>query len=115
MMARTAAYGTWRSPITPELMTAKQVGLGSPCLDGGAAYWTESRPMEGGRATLLRRDAAGRVTAAADPDGTYTLTYDAAGLRRLLIEGGFRDADIRVVAHRLAFGVEGLVGVARAG
>ncbi len=41
-------------------------------------------------------------------------TYDAAGLRRLLIDGGFGDADIRIVGHRLPFGVDGLIAVARA-
>ena len=34
-MPKTAPYGTWRSPITPGLITAKQVGLASPWLDGG--------------------------------------------------------------------------------
>src|SRR5690349_4793910 len=58
-MPRTAPYGTWRSPITPGLITAKQVGLAGPWLDGGAAYWAESRPLEGGRVTLLRRAADG--------------------------------------------------------
>jgi dipeptidyl aminopeptidase/acylaminoacyl peptidase len=54
---RTAPYGTWRSPITPRLITAEQVGLASPWLDGGSAWWTESRPLEGGRVTLMRRRA----------------------------------------------------------
>ena len=58
-MPKTAPYGTWRSPITPGLITAKQVGLASPWLDGGNAYWAESRPLEGGRVTLLRRAADG--------------------------------------------------------
>src|SRR4051794_37729805 len=58
-MPKTAPYGTWRSPITPGLITAKQVGLASPWLDGGVAYWGESRPLEGGRVALLRRAGDG--------------------------------------------------------
>jgi SAM-dependent methyltransferase len=45
---------------------------------------------------------------------THT-TYDAAGLARLLAAGGFRPESIAVAAHRLPFGVNGLIGVARAG
>jgi dipeptidyl aminopeptidase/acylaminoacyl peptidase len=54
-MPTTAPYGSWRSPITAGLITGKQVGLASPWLDGGTVYWAESRPLEGGRVTLLRR------------------------------------------------------------
>jgi dipeptidyl aminopeptidase/acylaminoacyl peptidase len=59
---RIAPYGTWRSPVTPALITGTQVGLAGPWLDGGGvAYWTESRPLEGGRVTLVRRQPDGRV------------------------------------------------------
>ncbi|MFG1203401.1 class I SAM-dependent methyltransferase [Xanthobacter aminoxidans] len=83
--------------------------------DAGGAAASEIRRVlkPGGRAVLYVTD---RSTMARWPfagEDTHR-TYDAAGLRRLLIEGGFRDADIRVVAHRLPFGVEGLVAVARA-
>jgi dipeptidyl aminopeptidase/acylaminoacyl peptidase len=64
MPTTTAApYGSWRSPITAALITGKQVGLSSPWLDGDdAAYWCESRPLEAGRVTLLRRSLTdGRV------------------------------------------------------
>ena len=47
-MSAVAGYGTWRSPITAEAITAGQVGLGQPRLDGGSAYWLEARPQEGG-------------------------------------------------------------------
>ena len=60
-MPIVAPYGSWPSPITASLITGTQVGLASPWLDGDALYWTESRPLEGGRATLLRRAAGGTV------------------------------------------------------
>jgi dipeptidyl aminopeptidase/acylaminoacyl peptidase len=50
-----ADYGTWRSPITAERVTAGQAGLAEPSLDRGIAYWLESRPEEGGRTVLVRR------------------------------------------------------------
>ena len=58
-MSTIAGYGTWRSPITAEAITAGQVGLAEPRLDGGSAYWLEARPQEAGRTVLVRRTAAG--------------------------------------------------------
>jgi dipeptidyl aminopeptidase/acylaminoacyl peptidase len=54
-MTQTAGYGTWRSPITAEVVTAAQIGLGQPLLDRDMAYWLEARPTEGGRSVLVRR------------------------------------------------------------
>ncbi|MGF1562800.1 MAG: S9 family peptidase [Geminicoccaceae bacterium] len=51
-MAETAAYGHWASPITPETLTVKQVGLAAPRLDRGTVLWLESRPEEQGRQTV---------------------------------------------------------------
>lgn len=53
-MPITAPYGTWRSPVTPELMTGRTVGLGGLAVAGGALLWLESRPGEAGRSTLIR-------------------------------------------------------------
>jgi dipeptidyl aminopeptidase/acylaminoacyl peptidase len=55
----TAPYGTWPSIVTPELVTSATVGLGSPQLDGDTLYWLESRPDEGGRIGLWRRNGEG--------------------------------------------------------
>ncbi|HET8970088.1 MAG TPA: prolyl oligopeptidase family serine peptidase, partial [Candidatus Nanopelagicales bacterium] len=55
----TAAYGTWPSIITPELVTVGTVGLGSPALDGDTLYWLEARPDEGGRVGLWRQPIGG--------------------------------------------------------
>jgi dipeptidyl aminopeptidase/acylaminoacyl peptidase len=60
-MTTIAPYGTWRSPITAELVTAAHVGLGQPALDRGVVYWTEARPQEGGRVALVRQDPKGRA------------------------------------------------------
>jgi dipeptidyl aminopeptidase/acylaminoacyl peptidase len=57
-MSAIAGYGTWRSPITAEAITAGQVGLAEPRLEGGSAYWLEARPQEAGRTVLVRRTPA---------------------------------------------------------
>ena len=56
---RVAAYGSWSSPITSDMIVASSIGLGEIMLDGADVYWLESRPQEGGRSVLVRRAADG--------------------------------------------------------
>src|SRR5688500_9487166 len=56
----TAPYGSWRSPITADLIVSSTVGVGMPQLAGDTTYWIESRPTEAGRNVIVRRS----------PDGT---------------------------------------------
>lgn len=58
-MKRIAAYGTWPSPITAELIVAGSIGLGGVAWDDGNIYWTEGRASEGGRSVLVRRAKGG--------------------------------------------------------
>ncbi|MGY1635946.1 prolyl oligopeptidase family serine peptidase [Geodermatophilus sp. SYSU D00742] len=55
-------YGSWPTPITSELVVRAAARLGEVAVDGDAVWWSESRPGEGGRSALVRRDAAGRTT-----------------------------------------------------
>jgi dipeptidyl aminopeptidase/acylaminoacyl peptidase len=50
-----APYGSWRSPITAELVASGAVRLGQIALDGDDVYWLELRPTEAGRAVLVQR------------------------------------------------------------
>jgi dienelactone hydrolase len=52
-------YGSWKSPITSELIVSGSVGLSQPLIDGDEVYWVEMRPTESGRAVIVRRDASG--------------------------------------------------------
>jgi dipeptidyl aminopeptidase/acylaminoacyl peptidase len=63
-MARqnVARFGSWKSPITAELVGGAEVGLEQVMLDGPDIYWIERRPQEGGRKVIVRRSADGRVT-----------------------------------------------------
>ena len=56
---QVAAYGSWSSPITSDLIVASSIGLGDILLDGSDVYWLEARPQEGGRSVLVRRAADG--------------------------------------------------------
>src|SRR2546421_7728001 len=57
-----APYGSWTSPITADLIASATIGLGQIALDGEDIYWSELRPMEGGRVVVVRRSADGRTT-----------------------------------------------------
>jgi hypothetical protein len=53
-VTRVAPYGTWRSPISAERVSAGGVALSQPLLEDGSVYWREGRPAEGGRSVLMR-------------------------------------------------------------
>ncbi|HEX6989250.1 MAG TPA: S9 family peptidase, partial [Bacillota bacterium] len=56
---RRAPYGTWRSPISADLVVAGARRLGQVAVDGDAVYWLEGRPEEQGRVTIVRRAGGG--------------------------------------------------------
>lgn len=57
--AQIASYGSWKSPITADLIVAGTIGLGQIALDGNDVYWLEGRPSEAGRSVIVRRTADG--------------------------------------------------------
>ena len=60
-MTTIAPYGTWKSPITTDLIVQDSVSLGSMQLDGDDLYWVEMRPQEGARNVIVRRTPDGAV------------------------------------------------------
>jgi dipeptidyl aminopeptidase/acylaminoacyl peptidase len=57
----TASYGSWRSPITAELIVKGSIGLGQIEVEGDHLYWTEGRPAEGGRSAIVHRHPSGVI------------------------------------------------------
>ncbi|WP_078085818.1 S9 family peptidase [Microbulbifer mangrovi] len=51
-----APYGSWRSAISADLLTAGNVRLSEARLFENRAYWLESRPAEKGRSVLVEFD-----------------------------------------------------------
>ncbi len=52
-------FGSWKSPITSELIVSETLKLGEIVLDGEHIYWTESRPTESGRNVIVRWSSEG--------------------------------------------------------
>jgi dipeptidyl aminopeptidase/acylaminoacyl peptidase len=62
-LPKTAPFGAWASPITPELLVDGRVQMRNQMIrwDGDDLYWSELRPGEGGRIAVCRRAAGGAV------------------------------------------------------
>jgi dipeptidyl aminopeptidase/acylaminoacyl peptidase len=54
-------YGSWKSPISADLVAGAEIGLEQVRLDGDDIYWIERRPQEGGRKVIVRRSPDGKI------------------------------------------------------
>ena len=61
-MNTVSPYGSWKSPITSDLIVSGTVGLGQIAIDGDDIYWVEGRPSEAGRSVIVRRTPDGKIT-----------------------------------------------------
>ena len=63
-----APFGSWRSPITTQMLVAGAVRFGDVTTDGDTVYWVEGRPEEQGRYVIVpahsRRQDRGRAAEA---------------------------------------------------
>jgi dipeptidyl aminopeptidase/acylaminoacyl peptidase len=62
MPKHVAPYGTWKSPITAELLASTYVGLDELRIDGDDVYWNELRPADKGRNVIVQRKLDGTLT-----------------------------------------------------
>ncbi|MBO0751395.1 MAG: S9 family peptidase, partial [Bradyrhizobiaceae bacterium] len=59
---KTAPYGSWKSPITSDLIVAQSTMLSEVRIDGDDVYWLEGRPQERGRGVIVRGSPDGVAT-----------------------------------------------------
>ena len=79
-MRTTAPYGSWKSPITTDLIVSGSIGLGQVALDGEDIYWVEMRPSEGGRMVLVKHDPEGEtVDVTPEPYSVRTRVHEYGG------------------------------------
>jgi hypothetical protein len=64
---KIAPYGSWRSPITSDLIVSQSIGLSEARFDGDAVYWLEARPQEQGRNVVVRLGADGKTSDVVPP------------------------------------------------
>ncbi|HYY23631.1 MAG TPA: hypothetical protein VE780_17290, partial [Thermoleophilaceae bacterium] len=70
----TAPFGSWRSPISAEVVARAGTRLAEPLVGtDGSAWWLEGRPAEGGRTVLVRQPEGGEPEDVT-PEGFYVRT-----------------------------------------
>jgi dipeptidyl aminopeptidase/acylaminoacyl peptidase len=67
-MTKHAAFGSWPSAIPAELLVTGAALPSDVHAEGGTLWWSQSRPDQGGRQQVVRRDPDGTVVDAL-PDG----------------------------------------------
>lgn len=68
LVVEISEFGSWRTPVTAELVVAAGIRVSGVVADGSDVVWSERRPAEGGRTQLVRRGADGARTELL-PDG----------------------------------------------
>jgi dipeptidyl aminopeptidase/acylaminoacyl peptidase len=78
---KTAPYGSWKSPITSDLIVSQSVGLSEARFDGDVVYWLEARPQEQGRNVVVRAGEAGAdaIDLAPKPFNVRTRVHEYGG------------------------------------
>ena len=62
MSPQQAPYGSWKSPITSDLIVSDAISIGQIVLDGDDIYWIEQRASEGGRNVIVHRTPDGNTS-----------------------------------------------------
>lgn len=87
-MPLTAAYGSWKSPITSDSIVSESVRLGGVSISGGDIYWLEGRPQEKGRYVLVRERSDGvREDLTPAPYNVRTRAHEYGGGAYLVADG----------------------------
>lgn len=87
-MVATAPYGTWPSPISPQLVYAEARSLGEVRIDGTAVHWLELRPDEGGRQVVVRLAEDGTTVDVTPPGSNVrTRVHEYGGGPYLVADG----------------------------
>jgi dipeptidyl aminopeptidase/acylaminoacyl peptidase len=68
----TSPYGSWKSPITSDLVVADTFRLEQVALDGDAIYWSETQPQKQGR-TFIYRIREDREPERLTPDDAFSV------------------------------------------
>ncbi len=76
---KVAPFGSWKSPVTSDLIVAGTISLGDIAVEGPDVYWIESRPSEKGRSVIVRRTPDGNVQDAIPRDYNARTTVHEYG------------------------------------
>jgi dipeptidyl aminopeptidase/acylaminoacyl peptidase len=87
-MPITASYGSWKSPITPDVVISDSISLEQIALDGADIYWIEGRPKEQGRSVIVRRAPDGIISdAIPSAFNARNMVHEYGGGNLLVVNG----------------------------
>ncbi len=87
-MNTISTYGSWKSPITSDLIVSGTVGLGQIAMDGEDIYWVEARPSEAGRNVIVRRTPDGKISdVTPQPFNVRTRVHEYGGASFVVASG----------------------------
>jgi dipeptidyl aminopeptidase/acylaminoacyl peptidase len=99
-----APYGSWKSPITSDLVVKENILLLQLALDGEDVYWLECRPQEKGRYVIVKRSPDGTITEVTPaPFSARTRVHEYGGASFMVADGVVyfsNDADQRLHRQR---------------
>ena len=83
-----APYGTWKSPVSLEMVA---YGTAIPlriALDGPDTYWAEVRPAEDGRTVIVKRTPDGELVDITPPGFSSVSRVNEYGTRSYTVADG---------------------------
>jgi dipeptidyl aminopeptidase/acylaminoacyl peptidase len=99
-MPQIAPYGSWKSPITSEAITASSIRLEDVVIEGDTIYWSEQHPNEKGRYAIERWTKGGKIEELLPaPWSARTRVHEYGGSAFTVVDGTVyfvNDADQRV-------------------
>ena len=85
---RVAPYGTWKSPVSLEMVAHGSINLLRIVLDGLDTYWAEVRPAEDGRTVIVKRSTDNEVQDIIPPGFSSVSMVNEYGTRSFTVSGG---------------------------
>ncbi len=85
---QTAPYGSWKSPISADLISTEGRRIIEAVADGEDIYWIEMRPTENGRYVIVRRTPDGETTDVTPPTfNARTRVHEYGGAAFVVSDG----------------------------
>jgi dipeptidyl aminopeptidase/acylaminoacyl peptidase len=88
MPRQVAPYGSWKSPITADLLASTYVALDELRMDGDDVYWNELRPADKGRNVIVQRRPDGKLTDITPPSFSARTRVHEYGGASYLVQNG---------------------------
>ena len=99
-----APFGTWKSPVSLEMVAHGTISVLRIALDGPDTYWAEVRPADDGRTVIVKGTPDGELQDITPPDFSSVSMVNEYGARSFTVADGVvyfsNEADQRVYRQR---------------